>query len=64
MHEMWVGAAPLGERPVWHVLAADRAVTLCGVPRSGSFEQDTTDLHCLPCMSAYQRLMASSDSAE
>ncbi|MDL5205787.1 hypothetical protein [Streptomyces sp. ALI-76-A] len=64
MYEMWIGSAAAGEALVWHVLAADKTVTLCGVQRSDKVDQHATDRHCLPCMAAFQRAMESSGPAK
>ncbi|MEK0097508.1 hypothetical protein ACFC18_52265 [Streptomyces sp. NPDC056121] len=59
MHEMWVGADAAGGGLVWHVLATGAATTLCGQLRQGeSFAQhDSTDRHCLDCMTALQDIV-------
>ncbi|MFF1355224.1 hypothetical protein [Streptomyces sp. NPDC058297] len=56
MHEMWVGVDAAGGGLVWHVLSADTAATLCGQrrQREGVAGQDSTDRHCLECMTAFQ----------
>ena len=62
MHEMWCGTDTSGE-PMWHVLTADKSLTLCGVEKSElSGERVPTDRHCLPCMHAFQAAMASARS--
>jgi hypothetical protein len=58
MHEMWWGPAPAGE-PSWHVLAADKSSTMCGVPKPVEpSTQEPTDKHCFLCMKAFQAEMA------
>ncbi|MFE9776256.1 hypothetical protein ACFYOV_32280 [Streptomyces sp. NPDC005931] len=59
MHEMWCGADTSGE-PVWHVLTADKASTLCGVEkREDARRQHATDRHCFPCMKTFQTVVES-----
>ncbi len=62
MYEMWAGATSTGKDPAWHVLAPDKTVTLCGLRRSESFEENATERHCLPCMAAYQHAIRPPDS--
>ncbi|GAA1261604.1 hypothetical protein [Streptomyces aureus] len=59
MHEMWVGADTAGGGLVWHVVAADAATTLCGQrrQREGDAGYDSTDRHCLECMTALQDIV-------
>ncbi|MFC9672743.1 hypothetical protein [Streptomyces sp. NPDC056949] len=59
MHEMWVGADAAGGGLVWHVVAADTATTQCGQRRQseGVAGCDSTDRHCLECMTAFQGIM-------
>lgn len=58
MHEMWCGSGHLAE-PVWHVLTADKTSTLCGVEkREEPSRREPTDKHCVPCMKAFQTVMA------
>ncbi|ALV38175.1 hypothetical protein AS200_43695 [Streptomyces sp. CdTB01] len=58
MHEMWWGP-DLSREPAWHVLAADKTSTLCGVEKPDEpSNQDPTDKHCFPCMEAFQATMA------
>lgn len=56
MYEMWVGESPAGEELVWHVVAADRATTLCGRRKISAVDsaEQRTDRHCMPCMAAFQ----------
>jgi hypothetical protein len=62
MHEMWCGADTSGE-PVWHVLAVDKGLTLCGLERREEpLGRASADRHCLPCMKGFQAVMASADS--
>ncbi|GCB42859.1 hypothetical protein [Streptomyces sp. NL15-2K] len=62
MHEMWCGADTSGE-PIWHVLTADRTLTLCGVEkREEPSGRAPTDKHCFPCMEEFQAAMASTKS--
>lgn len=62
MHEMWCGADTSGNL-MWHVLTADRTVTLCGVEQQGEPSGPVpVDKHCFPCMKAFQATMASTES--
>lgn len=62
MHEMWCGADTSGE-PRWHVLTTDKTLTLCGVEKGGEpGGRAPTDKHCLPCMKAFQAVMAAAKS--
>ncbi|MDL5199700.1 hypothetical protein [Streptomyces sp. ALI-76-A] len=61
MHEMWCGADASGE-PVWHVLTTDKTLTLCGVDKREEPRNQAVDKHCLPCMKAFQAVMASTTS--
>jgi hypothetical protein len=62
MHEMWCGA-DTSEEPMWHVLTADKTLTLCGVEkRAEPHGRPPTDKHCFPCMKAFQAAMASRKS--
>ncbi|WP_406110467.1 hypothetical protein OG698_46730 [Streptomyces sp. NBC_01003] len=65
MHEMWVGVDAAGGGLVWHVLAADTAATLCGQrrQREGVAGHDSTDRHCLECMTAFQDIFQASARA-
>ncbi|MFF1262106.1 MULTISPECIES: hypothetical protein [unclassified Streptomyces] len=56
MHEMWVGADLADGGLVWHVLVADTVTTLCGqsTQHVGDAGHDSTDRHCLECMTALQ----------
>ncbi|WP_326778275.1 hypothetical protein [Streptomyces sp. NBC_01445] len=65
MHEMWVGVDAAGGGLVWHVLAADTATTLCGQrkQREGVAGHDSTDRHCLECMTAFQDIFQASARA-
>ncbi|MFF3975999.1 hypothetical protein [Streptomyces sp. NPDC001828] len=62
MYEMHVGTAVTGTRRVWHVVAHDQRATLCGQPLDPD-ENTQTDHHCLPCMTAFQRLMQAVEPA-
>lgn len=58
MHEMWWGPDPSGEQ-VWHVLAADKDSTLCGMDKPTELSrQEPTDKHCFTCMKAFQAALA------
>ncbi|MFJ6000464.1 hypothetical protein [Streptomyces sp. NPDC092370] len=58
MHKMWCGAVASAE-PVWHVLATDESVTLCGLEkREECEEQVQTDKLCYRCMTTLQTEMA------
>lgn len=63
MHEMWCGGDTPGE-PMWHVLTADKTLTLCGVEKREERPSGRapTDKHCFPCMKAFQAAMASTKS--
>lgn len=62
MYEMHVGTAVNGNRPVWHVVVQHQRTTLCGQPLEAD-ENAQTDHHCLPCMTAFQHLMRTSQPA-
>ncbi|MEU6180441.1 hypothetical protein [Streptomyces coeruleorubidus] len=57
MHEMWCGTDTSGE-PMWHVLTADKTLTLCGVEKREPSRRAPTDKHCFPCMKAFQASIA------
>jgi hypothetical protein len=58
MHEMWSGPDRSGES-VWHVLADDKTLTLCGLQRQEERNRrEPSDRHCFPCMTALQGIMA------
>jgi hypothetical protein len=62
MHEMWCGADSSGE-PMWHVLTADKSLTLCGAEkREEPGRRAPTDKHCFPCMREFQATMAATKS--
>ncbi|MFG2334158.1 hypothetical protein ACGFMM_31775 [Streptomyces sp. NPDC048604] len=59
MYEMHVGTAPPDGTLVWHIAAKDRATALCGesLRHEHSADRDSTDRHCVPCMSSFQELL-------
>ncbi|MGW2650072.1 hypothetical protein ACWC2T_35520 [Streptomyces sp. NPDC001393] len=59
MHEMWCGTDTSGEA-MWHVLTADKNLTLCGVEKAEELSgQAPTDKHCFLCMKAFQAALTS-----
>jgi hypothetical protein len=48
---------------MWHVLTADKTLTLCGVEkREETGGRAPTDMHCFSCMKAFQAAMAATKS--